>query len=89
MAFASVAAVASTGAPIPDDGECRRGKGIERMLGSHGYRVVVSGGYAAASPAVKVQIWENDERDWVLTEAFMNQNRTCVVRSGIRLHMMY
>ena len=75
---------------LPDAGDCRRGKGIERTLGNHGYRVVVSGGYEGrGARSVKVQVWENEERDWVITEAFLRDRRTCVVRTGIRLHMMY
>lgn len=76
---------------VPGDGRtCERGKGIERALGMHGYRVVVAGG--ARGPRdekVKVQIWQNDGDEWVITERFLRDRRTCVVRSGGRLHMMY
>lgn len=75
---------------MPGDGDCERGKTIERALGNRGYRVVLGGGYKVrADESVKVQVWQNEARDWVITEAFLEQNRTCVVRSGIRLHMMY
>lgn len=74
----------------PADGACEYGRTIERALGSFAYRVVASGGYEQeAGRPVKVQVWQNDQRDWVITEAFLKQNRTCVVRSGIRLHMLY
>lgn len=75
---------------VPDDGACESGKGIERTLGRHGYRVVVSGGGDTENAeAIKIQVWENDEGQWVITEAFVGSNRTCVVRSGDQLHMMY
>jgi len=75
---------------LPADGKCEYGKAIERALGSFAYRVVVSGGYEGdGGRPVKVQLWQNDDRDWVITEAFLKQNRTCVVRSGVRLHMLY
>lgn len=75
---------------VPGELGCEDGKGIERALGNHGFRVVVSGGYQfREGRPVKVQIWENDNSDWVITEAFMRQQKTCVVRSGVRLHMLY
>jgi hypothetical protein len=76
---------------VPGDGRtCERGKGIERTLGMHGYRVVVSGGTRGPRDGrVKVQVWQNDGDDWVITERFLRERRTCVVRSGGRLHMMY
>lgn len=70
--------------------ECENGKGIERELGERGFRVVVSGGYRMRDDrSVKVQIWENDDSRWVITEAFVGRNRTCVVRAGRGLHMLY
>ena len=82
--------VASVADSVPGDRECERGKGIERDLGERGYRVVVSGGYDGdAERPVKVQIWENPVEHWVITERFMQENRTCVIRSGRRLHMLY
>jgi hypothetical protein len=77
---------------VPGDQEpaCERGKEIERALGMHGYRVVVSGGdRGPRDRVVKMQIWQNDEGEWVITERFLHERRTCVVRSGGRLHMMY
>lgn len=87
----------SCGAPltasdyVPGDGRaCERGKGIERTLGMHGYRVVVSGGTRGPRDGrVKMQVWQNERDDWVITERFLRERRTCVVRSGGRLHMMY
>lgn len=69
---------------------CEQGKGIERALGRAGFRVVASGGLESqqAMP-VKLQVWQRDNRDWVITEAYMARNRTCVVRAGVRLHMLY
>lgn len=73
-----------------DEPACERGKGIERALGMHGYRVVVSGGDRdPRDRTVKMQIWRNDAGEWVITERFLRERRTCVVRSGVRLHMMY
>ncbi len=89
MALVSGAADA-VGASIPEAGACEPGKTIERALGRNGYRVVVSGGSGASDDgSVKVQVWENDDGDWVITEAFIERNSTCVVRSGSGLHMMY
>ena len=69
---------------------CERGKGIERELGQRGFRIVVSGGYRLRDDRrVKLQLWENEDSDWVITEAFLGRNRTCVVRSGRGLHMLY
>lgn len=69
---------------------CEQGKSIERALGRAGFRVIASGGFESqqARP-VKLQIWERENRDWVITEAYMARNRTCVVRAGRRLHMLY
>ena len=76
---------------VPGDGRtCAHGKGIERTLGMHGYRVVVSGGTRGPRDGrVKLQVWQNDRAEWVITERFLRERRTCVVRSGGRLHMMY
>jgi len=75
---------------VPDEGECAGGSQIERALGSFGYRVVVSGADRAGEDRpVKVQVWENDDRNWVITEAFLQRRRTCVVRTGTHLFMMY
>jgi len=77
-------------ASVPEAGACREDKGIERTLGRQGYRVVVSGGSATGSGgAVKVQIWERDDGQWVITETFVEGKQTCVVRSGNQLHMLY
>jgi hypothetical protein len=85
---AALPTMANEGAPREPG--CESGKGIERALGSHGFRVVVSGGYQVREGRpVKVQIWENDNSDWVITEAFLRQRKTCIVRSGVRLHMLY
>lgn len=69
---------------------CEQGKGIERALGRAGFRVVASGGFESrqARP-VKLQVWERENRDWVITEAYLARNRTCVVRAGIKLHILY
>lgn len=69
---------------------CEQGKGIERALGRAGFRVVASGGFESAQARpVKLQVWERENRDWVITEAYMARNRTCVVRAGVKLHMLY
>ena len=84
VAPAAVAAVPVAG------GECQRGKAIERTLGKHGYRVVVSGGGPRDDARhIKVQVWQHEDGDWAITEAFIGRNRTCVVRTGTRLHMLY
>ncbi len=89
IALAPVVAAAAAGS-VPEEGACEPGKGVERALGRNGYRVVASGGSGASDDrSVKVQIWENDESDWVITEAFIDRDRTCVVRAGDQLHMMY
>lgn len=88
--LAGAAPQAATDDVPGDERTCERGKGIERSLGMHGYRVVVSGGARGRENArVKVQIWQNECDDWVITERFLRERRTCVVRSGRRLHMMY
>lgn len=75
---------------VPEEGDCAGGSRIERALGSFGYRVVVSGADRARDDRpVKVQVWENDDREWVITEAFIHRKRTCVVRTGSHLFMMY
>ena len=69
---------------------CEEGKSIERALGRAGFRVVASGGFESGQARpVKLQVWERDNRDWVITEAYMARNRTCVVRAGEKLHMLY
>lgn len=69
---------------------CEHGKGIERDLGQRGFRVVVAGGYRMRDDhPVKVQIWENEDSNWVITEAYIGRDRTCVVRTGRGLHMLY
>lgn len=69
---------------------CEQGKGIERALGRAGFRVVASGGFESRQALpVKLQVWERENRDWVITEAYMARNRTCVVRAGVKLHMLY
>ena len=76
--------------PGEDEPACEQGKGIERALGMHGYRVVVSGGdRGPGGRAVKLQVWQNDSDDWVITERLLDDRRTCVVRSGEALHMLY
>ncbi|MGD8429634.1 MAG: hypothetical protein PVH31_04435 [Ectothiorhodospiraceae bacterium] len=89
LAALSVASADASAAFPPDQTYCRNGKIIERELGADGYRVVVAGGYRVTEgQPVKVQIWEGDERDWVITEASFAHNRTCIVRSGVKLHML-
>lgn len=79
------------GAPaIPGTGACAAAGTIERTLGNHGYRVVMSGAYEAGDDrTVKLQVWENEDRDWAITEAFLGERRTCVLRTGRRLDMLY
>ena len=90
LALSSVPAAADGAPAVAEAGNCASGKAIERALGRHGFRVVVAGGYKARGErSVKVQVWENGERDWVITEAFLRERRTCVVRTGIRLHTLY
>lgn len=75
---------------IPGTGDCATAGTIERTLGNHGYRVVMSGAHEEGDDrTVKLQVWENEDRDWVITEAFLNARRTCVVRTGHRLHMLH
>jgi hypothetical protein len=82
---------AAHGAPtIPEASECALGQAIEQTLGKHGYRVIMSGAYEESGErTVKIQMWENEDRDWVITEAFLYEQHTCVVRTGRRLHMLY
>ena len=88
---AALAMASAAAAPVPvAGGECQPGKGIERTLGKHGYRVVGSGGGPRDDERrIKVQVWQHEDGDWAITEAFIGRNRTCVVRTGTRLHLLY
>ncbi|MDZ7705599.1 MAG: hypothetical protein U5L04_14080 [Trueperaceae bacterium] len=79
------------GAPaLPGTGDCATAGTIERTLGSHGYRVVMSGAHKEGDGhTVKLQVWENEDRDWVITEAFLGERRTCVLRTGRLLDTLY
>lgn len=75
---------------IPGTGDCATAGTIERTLGNHGYRVVMSGAHEEGdNQTVKLQVWENEDRDWVITEAVLGERRTCVLRTGRRLDMLY
>jgi|GEM_PF-2987969 len=85
-----VATTADTTSGPGDRGACRLGKLIERALGEDGFRVVAGGGFAQSDAVpVKLQVWASHDRDWVITERFMGENRTCVVRTGRSWHVLY
>lgn len=90
LAMSAVPAAAADYVPGEGGRACERGKAIEHALGRYGYRVVASGGDGGRrDQTVKMQVWENEREDWVITERFMQEGKTCVIRSGDRLHLLY
>ncbi len=86
----AVPAAAADYVPGESGRACGRGEAIEHALGRYGYRVVASGGDGGRpDQTVKMQVWENEQKDWVITERFMRERKTCVIRSGDRLHLLY